>query len=68
MPLRVQRTAYEKGKPAGRKFITREQQGYHLESEFFGAVTGQKESARNRLVVFTLMAATCGRRMESERE
>lgn len=40
--------------------------GYHLERGFFGAVTGQKESARNCLVVFALMAATCGGQSERE--
>lgn len=33
-PRAVQRIAYEKGKPAGRKFITREQQVITLKADF----------------------------------
>lgn len=47
-PVRVQCT--KKGKPAGRKFITREQQVITLKADFSEAVIrGRKESAREKL-------------------
>lgn len=64
MPYNVQRTK----KGSRTEIYHLRTAGYHLESGFFGAVTEQKESARNRLVVFALMAATCGRWVESERK
>lgn len=38
----LQRTAYEKGKPAGRKFITREQQVITLKADFSEQLRGRK--------------------------